>query len=191
MRFVFHLILMFAVALTVGFGLSWYALTDNRFFGTVQSGPWIAWPDAGSPTPSPYTRAHLTRTGTLPLGQSEGLQFTAATDSAGRPLTRACNYRIEGQTPVSAFWTLAAIDETGRNIARPGTRIAFRSSNIVRTGADAPIVIHAGTSLAPGNWLELTGEGPFTLVLTLYDTVVSSGFGSSVGTMPAIVREAC
>jgi hypothetical protein len=190
-RFVFHLILMFAVALTVGFGLSWYALTDNRFFGTVQSGPWIAWPDAGSPEPNPYTRAHVIRTGTLQLGQSEGLQFSASTDSDGQPLTRACSYRIEGQTPVSTFWTLAAVDEAGRNVARPETRLALRSSNIVRTGEDGRIVVHVGTQLAPGNWLELAGTGPFSLVLTLYDTVVSSGFGSSVETMPAIVREAC
>lgn len=191
MRFVFHLILMFAVALTVGFGLSWYMLTDNRFFGTVQSGPWIAWPDAGSPAPNPYTRAHLTRTGILQLGQSEGLQFIASSDSAGRPLTRACSYRIVGQTPVSTFWTLAAVDEAGRNVARPGARLALRSTNIVRNGDGGEIVIHAGTDLAPGNWLELAGEGPFSLVLTLYDTVVSSGFGSSVEIMPAIVREAC
>lgn len=191
MRFVFHLILMFAVALTVGFGLSWYALTDSRFFGTVQSGPWVAWPDAGSPAPNPYTRAHLTRTGTLALGQSEGLQFIASADSDGRPLTRACTYRIEGRTPVATFWTLAAIDEAGRNIARPGTRLALRSSNIVRTGDDPHMIVRVGTRLAPGNWLELTGEGPFSLVLTLYDTVVSSGFGSSVETMPAVVREAC
>ena len=189
MRFVFHLLLMVAVALAVGFGLSWYLLTDNRFFGVVQSGPWVAWSDAGSPSPNPYTRAHLARAGVLQLGQAEGLQFTATTDSEGRPLTRDCSYRIEGQTPVATFWTLAALDAAGRNIAAPGTDIALRSSTIVRTGEGA-IVVHVGTTLAPGNWLELTGNGPFSLVLTLYDTVASSGFGS-LDTMPAIVLEAC
>ncbi|GLQ55046.1 DUF1214 domain-containing protein [Devosia nitrariae] len=190
MRFVLRLLMMFAVALAVGFGLSYYALTDGRYFGILQSGPWTAWPDAGSPAPNPYTRAHAVRAGTLPLGQAEGLQFTATTDSTGEPLIRSCGYRLDGHTPVATFWTLVAIDAGGRNVARPGTALAMRSRDIARP-EDGAIRVHVGTRLMPGNWLELTGRGPFSLVLTLYDTVASSGFGADVDAMPAIVREGC
>lgn len=181
---------MFAVALAVGFGLSWYALTDGRFFGTLQSGPWIAWPDAGSPVPNPYTRAHLVREGVLQLGQSEGLQFIATLDSEGEPLIRDCTYRIDGTTPVSTFWTLVAIEEDGALIGPPNGFPAIRSNAIARA-PDGSIVVRVGRRLAPFNWLELTGEGPFSLQLTLYDTIASSGFGASVETMPAILRESC
>ena len=38
---------MLLIALTVGFGLSWYALTDGRIFGAVEIGPWSAWRNVG------------------------------------------------------------------------------------------------------------------------------------------------
>src|SRR5690606_12247799 len=103
--------MMIAVALSVGFGLSYYALTDGRLFGAVQLGPWTTWPDIGSPSPNPYTRGHITREAALQMGRSEGLVFVATSDSAGAPLDRACSYRVDGHVPVSTFWTLVAVDE--------------------------------------------------------------------------------
>ncbi|QDZ09620.1 DUF1214 domain-containing protein [Devosia ginsengisoli] len=189
MRFVFYLLLMIAVALGVGFGLSYYALTDGRLFGVAQVGPWAAWPDVGANAPNPYTRGHLARTAAFELGQSEGLQFTATSDSDGQPLTRDCSYRILGKTPLATFWTLVAQDEAGLNIAAPDVAAAIRSSAIARA-EDGSIIINVGTDLLPLNWLELSGEGPFKLVLTLYDTAAFSGF-SSDASMPSIIRGAC
>ena len=189
MRFVFYLLMMIAVALTVGFGLSYYALTDGRLFGAAQVGPWTAWPDVGASAPNPYTRGHLAREAALQLGQSEGLQFTATTDSDGQPLTRDCSYRIDGKTPLATFWTLVALDAQGINIAAPDTEPAMRSTGLARAN-DGSVVVNVGTTLQPGNWLELVGEGPFTLELTLYDTAVFSGF-SSDASMPSILRGAC
>lgn len=189
MRFVFYLLMMSAVALTVGFGLSYYALSDGRLFGTAQVGPWIAWPDVGSSAPNPYTRGHLAREAALQLGQAEGLQFTATTDSDGEPLTRACAYRIDGKTPLATFWTLVAVDADGINLAAPDADPAMRSTGIARAN-DGSLDINIGTRLLPGNWLELVGEGPFSLELTLYDTAVFSGF-SSDESMPSILRGDC
>lgn len=189
MRFVFYLLMMSAVALCVGFGLSYYALTDGRLFGVAQVGPWHAWPDVGSSAPNPYTRGHLARTAAFELGQAEGLQFTATADSDGQPLTRACSYRVDGKTPLASFWTLVAVDDAGINIAAPDVAPAIRSTDIVRND-DGSIPVNVGTRLMPGNWLELTGSGPFSLVLRLYDTAVFSGF-SSDESMPAIIRGDC
>ncbi len=189
MRFVLYLLMMSAVALGVGFGLSYYALTDGRLFGVAQVGPWRAWPDVGSSAPNPYTRGHLARTAAFEMGQAEGLQFTALNDSDGQPLDRACTYRIAGNTPLASFWTLVALDDTGVNLAAPDADPALRSTDIVRNN-DGSMDIHVGTALAPGNWLELTGSGPFRLVLSLYDTAVFSGFSSNED-MPAIYQEGC
>lgn len=190
MRFAFHLLLMMAIALGVGFGLSHYALTDGRFFGVAQTGPWLGWPDIGSPQPNPYTRAHLARAAQLQLGQSEGLQFTATTDSSGRALSRACNYAITGTTPLTSFWTLVALDEAGINIAAPGSEPAIRSTSTARRN-DGSVIINVGTRLAPNNWLELTGTGPFQLVMTLYDTPSFSASGNSATVLPTITRGRC
>lgn len=189
MRFVLLLLMTITVALGVGFGLSYYALTDGRLFGVARVGPWNAWPDVGASSPNPYTRGHLARTAAFELGQAEGLQFTATTDSDGEALTRNCVYRIEGRTPLATFWTLVALDETGSNIAAADQIPAIRSTDITRAN-DGSIQVNVGTRLSPGNWLEVTGTGPFRLVLTLYDTAVFSGF-SSDESMPSILRGDC
>lgn len=190
MRFVLLLLLTIAVALATGFGLSYYALSDGRVVGAAQIGSWIAWPDLGSAAPNPYSRGHLTRDAALQLGRSEGLQFTATTDRDGQPLDLACTYRLEGHVPVSTFWTLVAVNGEAINLAAPGADLALRSSEINRANSGA-MIVHVGKRLSPGNWLELAGEGPFTLKLTLYDTTAFSGFGSDNDTMPTIIREDC
>lgn len=190
MRFVLHLIALIAVALGVGFGLSWYALAEGRQFGAFRFGPWASWPQAGSNTPDPYTRAHMAREGTLQLGQSEGLQFIAETDNSSAPLTRNCSYTIRGTTPVATFWTLVALDEAGVNIARPDGPPALHSARIARA-PDGSLVLHVSRTLSPQNWLEITGEGPFSLALTFYDTAIFGGFGPSVETLPTIERGVC
>lgn len=182
---------MFAVALAVGFGLSAYALTDGRLFGAARSGPWAAWPEVGEPDPDPYTRAYLSRTGILQLGLAEGVRFVAATDSAGAPLDSACLYRIYGQTPAAAFWTLEATDRAGRNIAASAGLSHLHSEHIAR-GPGGVADMAVATDLTPGNWLEiLPTEEPFQLVLTLYDVVLYSGTGAATLEMPAILRGDC
>lgn len=190
MRFLFHLLSMIVVALVVGFGLSYYALTDGRLLGAIKAGPWASWPSVGSPSPDPYTRAYLSRTGALQLGQSEGVTFLATADSSGQPLDRACRYRIAGTTPVASFWTLVALGTDGRNIARPDGQMALRSGDIARA-VDGSLTIFVSRTLAPDNWLEITGDGKFQLVLTLYDTSNLSGSGNSSQSMPSISNEGC
>lgn len=190
MRFVLRLLMSIIVALSVGFGLSYYALTDGRIFGGVQLGPWVAWPDTGAPNPNPYTRGLIAREAALHLGRGEGLQFIAHTDNDGETLDLSCSYRLDGRVPVSSFWTFAAVDADWVNLAAPGTDAALRSSEIVREPNGA-LRINVGAGLSPGNWLELAGSGPFNLVLTLYDTTALSGFSSGDNTMPSITRRGC
>jgi hypothetical protein len=190
LRFLLHLLTLIGVALCVGFGLSWYALSDAGVVGAMRAGPWSAWREAGSPTPDPYTRAHVARAGALQLGASEGLQFMAHTDRDGQRLDRGCRYRIDGTTPVASFWTLVPVDSEFRIITRPGAPRAFNSTRIARA-ADGSLQLYVSRSLSPRNWLEIAGDGPFALVLTLYDTSSLTGVGSTPATLPAIIREAC
>jgi hypothetical protein len=190
LRFLINLLLMLAVALVVGFGLSWYALTDGRLVGAAQIGPWTAWPRAGVPDPDPYTRAYLARNGTLQLGLSEGVQFVATTDDAARPLDRACRYRIEGATPTATFWTLVPTTPYGQTIARPDGPEGFHSARLARDN-NGNAQLYVSRRLSPMNWLEITGDGPFWLVLTLYDTTMFSTAASSENMLPTVVREGC
>lgn len=190
MRFLLNLFLMLVIALATGFGLSWYALNDGRFLGAYQTGPWSTWLRAGSPEPDPYTRAYLTRNASLQLGLSEGVQFVATTDSDGRQLSRACTYRIDGTTPTAAFWTLVPTTGDGASIARPDGFAGFYSASIARAN-DGSVQLFIGKTLSPLNWLETTGDGPFSLVLTLYDSTLFSGISSNRTTLPSVTRVGC
>jgi hypothetical protein len=190
LRLVIHLALMVVIALGLGFGLSWYALSDGRLFGTIDVGPWTAWRNVGLPSPDPYTRAYIARTGALELGNSEGLRFVAVKDSSGLTLDRACTYRIAGRMPPARFWTLVPEALDGGPITRPDAPDNFRSTRIVRS-PDGTAQLFVGKALSPYNWLEITGEGPFQLVLTLYDAQNLGGAGSDIATLPTIARGAC
>jgi hypothetical protein len=190
LRFLFNLLLLLAIALGTGFGLSWYALTDGRLFGAYQSGPWTAWLRAGTPDPDPYARAFLARNGALQLGIGEGIQLVATTDSDGQQLSRSCRYRLEGTTPTAAFWTLVPTAADGSPITRTDGRPGFSSRSLARAN-DGSVHLYVSRGLAPFNWLEIVGDGSFSLVLTLYDTTLFSGISSNRTTMPSIIREAC
>lgn len=190
MRFLVNVLSMIGVALVVGFGLSWYALSDGRLFGAIRIGPWTAWRDVGSPTPDPYARAFLAREGALQVGASEGVQFVASTDSDGQRLDRNCRYRIDGSTPVSTFWTLVPVAADNSIITRPDGPEAFNSTRVARA-TDGSLQLYVSKTLSPRNWLEITGEGPFSLLLTLYDTASFAGVGSATASLPAIIREGC
>lgn len=191
MRFVINLIVMLAVALSTGFGLSWYALTDGRMVGALQAGPWTTWAQAGAPDPDPYTRAYITRTSALQLGRAEGLQLVATVDSDGRTLDRSCRYRVDGRTPTATFWTLVPVDGSGVNVARADGPPGFQSNRIARAN-DGSMQLYFSRALSPLNWIELQGDGPFSLVLSLYDTTIFSAVGSTETiALPSIIREAC
>lgn len=190
MGFLFRLLLSIGIAVLLGFGASWYALTDGRLIAAHRVGPWAAWPQIGQQQPDPYSRAYLARNGLLQLGYAEGIQFVAMTDSAGEPLDRACHYALSGLTPGASFWTLVATDPEGTNIAASEALPALHSERLARGERDS-VNIHVSPRLAPGNWLEITGEGPFQLALTLYDAVIFSGTNSSVGEMPVIEKAGC
>lgn len=190
MRFLTHILLASVLAIIIGFGLSFYALTDGRIFATYSSGPWRAWPEAGVANPDPYTNAYLSRRGALQLGASEGIEFIADTDSDGEALLLECTYRIEGNLPLAAFWTLVGLSVEGANLAKSPDSQFIDSDHIARE-ADGSIMVRVSTQLSSGNWLELKGAGPYQLVLRLYDSNFRETTNTRGNAMPTIAREAC
>jgi len=189
-RFFIYSGLFIGIALLTGFSLSYLALEQGRLFGTFRQGPWLTWKDVGSPRPDPYSLAYGAKTGALFLTQAEGIRFVATRDSQGQALMRNCTYRVDGTTPVSAFWTLVATDLNGELITRKSTPPAMDSRRLARN-EDGSFLIRVSPALAAGNWLETGGAGNFELVLTLYDTSVFSGLGSLDDELPAILLEGC
>ncbi len=190
MKFLLHLLGLIGIAMLVGLGLSYLALERGSIWGTMRIGPWTAWKDIGSPNPDPYTKAYSTRSGAIVLARAEGISFVAERDSDGKRLLRQCSYRIDGNTPEAAFWTLFATLDDGTVIAGQKDLPAIRSSRINRAG-DGSFTIRVGPDLAAGNWLEMEGEGNFNLVLTFYDSSIASGLEAPGNDLPSIIGERC
>ncbi|HEY8565900.1 MAG TPA: DUF1214 domain-containing protein [Beijerinckiaceae bacterium] len=186
-------LILYALAVGAGLGLSSAYLLVRRDFpiGGVRAGPWVAWPRVGSREADPYARAIVARRGEVPLGVGEGLAFTAATDSAGQPLTATCEYRIGSVTPPARYWTLTLYDQTGRPALGDLGRAGFTSGEIMRE-ADGRFAITLARDPAPGNWLRQPAAGPVRLVLRLYDTPVAAGSAAlDAASLPAIERGVC
>lgn len=191
----FRIPLLVALALSVAFGVgivaSVSALKATVGFGAIALGPWVAFPEAQTENTDPYAKAHRARAGKLLYGGAEGLEFTAAKDTAGARLTSLCSYDITGLTPPARFWTLRAAGADGQPIgAGPELPDAFNAWTVLRE-ADSSFVIHVSPRAKPGNWLAIRPEGAFKLVLTLLDTPTAGSSGLIDLAMPRIVRTGC
>lgn len=177
--------------LVMGGTSAWYAIKRSQGFGAITVGPWTAVPYASAGDVDPYTIAKSVVEGTVPLGVTEGLAFNAITDSEGSSLDLRCNYEIEGTTPTAKLWTLVAYGPDGEPVS-PGQAgvSSFYSGDILRF-ADGSFRISVSRRPRPGNWLAVSGNGPFRLTLRLYDTSVTGNTQLIEPRMPTINRGDC
>ena len=184
---------IYAVALGLGLGLgSAYEVLHGSFpFGSVEIGPWVAWPNVGSGKADPYARAIVARTGDVPLALGEGLSLAATRDSAGQPLSAACTYRLGAMMPLTRLWTLAVYDAAGQPIDTELKRSGFTSAEILRRPDDTFTVL-LSRRLQPGNWIRLPADGPIAVGLRLYD-MPGIGGAAKLGAdaLPSIERLEC
>lgn len=191
MKSTFLTALTLAIALAGGAGSVWLALERDFGFGAITIAEWTAFPQHGTPDADPYSRARFSREADLALGRGEGLIFTARHDSEGRALTAECRYTIRGSMPPARFWTLYARDARHHVIEIEGGRQPALHSLALLRGPDNRVTTTVSHHAAPGNWLAIDGSGPFTLVLTLYDTAITSSARIAEVELPEISREGC
>jgi hypothetical protein len=179
------------VAAVIGLGATWLALSKGVAFGAVRIGAWTAWPKNGTREIDPYARASIARTGELPIGSGDGVDFSARVDDHGHVLDGRCDVVVSGTTPPARFWTLTLYDPNGRLVTNSVNRYGFTSQEIVRR-TDGSFDIVIAPRARAGNWLPTGGVERYMLVLRLYDTPV--GVATRTGreaAMPAIIPGAC
>lgn len=180
-----------AVGGVVGLGLTWLATVNGYGLGTVNAGPWRAWPKSGTEDADPYARASLARAGELPLELADGLAFVAGVDDAGNALDGRCDIRLSGTLPQARFWTLTLTDPRGRLIDNAANRYGFTSAEAV-WNADGTVDIALGPRARPGNWLPTGARDRVVLTLRLYDAPVGlANKTSDAPDMPTLVTERC
>ncbi len=176
----------------LGLGATHLAVGGQPLLGGVRSGAWTAWPTSGSADADPYARAVFAEDGRIPLAAAAGLLFLAESDDVGAPLDGRCIYSIGGPTPQAQFWTLTRLDSSGFVHATPAQRAGFTSAEIVRDAAGDFDVTAAATA-HPGNWLPVPAYGDFLLMLTFYDTPLTTALqtGNPATPLPRIVKQSC
>lgn len=191
MRILLFILAVAAFGISLGGASAWYSIQTIHGFGAIRSGPWTAFPFAGQSEVDPYTIAKSVADGSVPIGATEGLAFEAVTDSGGEALQMSCDYVLEGKTPPSKLWTLVAYDRNGEVAqAAPGGRTSLYSGAILRFPDDS-FRISIAERPQPGNWIGMSGQGSFRLVLRLYDTPITANSGLISTTMPQISRGDC
>ena len=184
-------LLSLVIAIGGGGGSVWYALKAQDGVGAIRIGQWTAFPDIGTASADPYSKARVAREGVLALGRAEGLSFVAENDAAGDQLKRECSYRIEGGFPTARFWTLYAADQSLGVVETGKPRLAALQSYEVLRQADNSVIISVGHHPMQGNWLLTDGSGRMYFVLTFYDTPIASSTGLSDVSLPRIVKAGC
>lgn len=184
--------LILATGIALGLGLTLLTTGSRPPLGALRAGVWAAWPTSGTPAADPYQRAYAARTGRLPLGAAAGLRFTATRDAAGQPLEGRCAYELSGATPPAQFWTVTVLDPEGRPRPAPDPRDGMSSTELVR-GPDGGFRIALARQARPGNWVPTRGDGPFELMLSVYDTPLGTALqnGGSVPSLPTLAKVAC
>ncbi len=191
MRLILLTIVTLLVATIVGLGATWMTATRGVAVGTIEIGPWIARPKAGTSDIDPYSRASVARSGALPVGTGDGVTFTAKTDDARRPLDGRCDVIVKGVTPPARFWTLTIYDTKGQLVANTLQRYGFTSQEIVRE-SDGSFEVRIAPRARSGNWLPTGGIDRYTLALRLYDTPVGVGTRTQKDApMPSITTAGC
>ncbi len=191
MRILVFFLTVIAIGLTLGGVSAHLSIRQSHGIGAINVGPWSAWPFVGGAEVDPYTSARSAADGTLPLGAAEGLSFEAATDDNGTPLRQNCRYEISGKTPITRVWTLTAYSQDGAAlVSNIGDVAAFHSGNIVRF-ADSSFIIKIDDRPSSGNWMPISGDDDFKLILRLYDTPITSNSGVIDPVMPKIVPKGC
>ncbi|MGB6388748.1 MAG: DUF1214 domain-containing protein [Methyloceanibacter sp.] len=195
MRRLLLLIATFAVALLLGIGSAWYMIERGTPLTTNRVGPWASWMSEGNPNADPYTKAHLARSGRLPLTSTTARYFFARTDSEGDELTSACEYSIEGSALDARWWSIAVYDAHGSVIENPSQRYSFNSDEAIRR-SDGTYHISLASHARPENWLPSGSktEQALVLMLRIYGPreTDSSGIGQIPNDrLPKIERKAC
>lgn len=180
--------------LTIGIGLGYctadYSMEQGLTHVSVRNGAWTIWPAAGSPDADPYTRAHFAATGHLPLTIFEAATFRAETDDEGEPLDQECEYRVEGTSFQTRWWSLTAYRSNRSPIENAAQRHSFNSRNLVYDG-HGEFNIALAQRARSGNWLPLSTSGSFYLSLRLYNPEPELRNNLEQLILPKIVRVGC
>jgi len=193
LAFTGRIIMFIAGGIVLGMMSAWYMIEKGSPLTTTTSGSWHLWTQDGNIGADPYTLAHMSRGGRLPITSSSALYFTAITDSDGEELATDCDYILAGKPLDTDWWSLALYKRDGTSIRNNSQRSSINSGTLLREN-NGNYKISLAQTARPGNWIELAGRQQLVLMLRLYDihaTKDTQRSDSIEQNLPIIRRQDC
>jgi hypothetical protein len=182
-----------AVVLTgtlLGLAATWATAIRGGWGGAVSDGPWQTSLDTGSSAAGLYQRARVAVHGLLALNRSETIYYTAASDSAGAPLSGACRYEVFGRDPPTRWWSITAYGADDFLIPNPAGRYSASMNSVARHSDGSFMIVVAKDGTAAANWIPVA-DGRFSLTLRLYNPDGKVAADPAHIALPAIHRVQC
>jgi len=190
MRSGVRLLICGLAGLAIGGGLAVWSVRAGALGNGEAIGPWVTGRDFGTAGASAHTRAIVALRGLLALPAHEARYYTAATDSAGRPLRGACRYVVRGGTLPAKWWSVTLYDPAGYLVPNPAGVYSIGSASL-SAGEAAAWRIAVTPDRAPGRWLPTGGIDRFQLTLRAYLPNDGGRGNFTVAQLPVIALEGC
>lgn len=193
------------VALVIGLGSAYWAISSRTLGASISNGPWQTNALIGSEALDIYTRAGVAIAGLFALSRSEAVYFTAMTDSDGTPLKGTCAYRIEGTDMPARWWSITAYGADHFLIPNGEKRYSMTRADLLglrigenaATAPEQPFIFRVARDRQQGAWLPLGDAVTFSLTLRLYsmpkaltdDDALEADLSGL--TLPTVTKETC
>jgi hypothetical protein len=187
---IFKWIAVVLLGIALGAGFAIYQIRSTGLGNDIEIGPWTTGKDIGTINTDMKNRAIVALRGLLALPKEEARYFTAATDSAGAPLSGRCSYTVTGGAFDARWWSVTLYDRGGWLIPNRWNRHSIGSAAIPADQANAWSFSIAPTE-QPGLWIPTATDGLFELTVRTYRPrgVLASDPGRV--TMPTITKGEC
>ena len=190
MRSGFRYGLMLVAGLALGTGIAVVQLRQSFAADGVNNGPWRTGEKVGTADASVMTRASVALRGLLALPEREAIYFNAAQDSAGRPLTGKCSYRVAGGALDARWWSLTLYDSKGYLIPNPASAYSLGSAALVPAEA-ARWQVAVSRDRTGAHWIAMPDDQPFELTLRAYHPSAKLLQQRGTVALPRIERGEC
>lgn len=190
MKSVFKWIGLVLLGLALGIGFAVWQIRGSGLGNDIRVGPWSTGRDLGTVDADMKTRAIVALRGLLALPKEEARYFTAATDSAGDPLSGKCSYTLTGGAIEARWWSITLYDRAGWLIPNRWGRYSVGSARIPEDQATNWTVSVAPDEQA-GLWIPTGTDGPFELTLRAYRPRGQMASDPARITLPTITKREC
>lgn len=190
MRTVFKWLAVIVIGIALGAGVAVWQIRSSGLGNDIRIWPWSTGRDIGTADADMKTRAIVALRGLLALPKEEARYFTAATDSAGAPLSGKCSYTLSGGAVEARWWSVTLYNRQGWLIPNRWHRHSIGSARVPADRA-AAWTVTVSPAEAAGLWIPTGTDGPFELTLRAYRPSGTLASDPARVALPAITKGEC